>query len=51
LNNLCYLSFLAGDTVKAAAECRAALAVDPRLTAARDTLASIERRDAGIRLP
>jgi Flp pilus assembly protein TadD len=46
LNNLCYLSFMEGATSKALAECRAALAVDPELVAARGTLASLERRDA-----
>lgn len=44
LNNLCYLSFLEGDRVHAIVECRAALAADPALTAARETLASLERR-------
>jgi tetratricopeptide (TPR) repeat protein len=46
LNNLCYLSFLAGDASRALGECRAALAVEPGLTAARDTIASLERREA-----
>jgi tetratricopeptide (TPR) repeat protein len=46
LSNLCYLSFLEGDTSNALAECRAALAIDPALTAARETLASLERREA-----
>lgn len=44
LSNLCYLSFLEGETSNALAECRAALAIDPALTAARETLASLERR-------
>ena len=46
LNNLCYLSFLEGDALRALAECRAALAIDPELTAARETLASLELREA-----
>lgn len=50
LNNLCYLSFLKGDASRALAECQAALAVDPTLTAARQTLASLERRDAHPRV-
>jgi tetratricopeptide (TPR) repeat protein len=49
LNNLCYLSFLEGDTTHAMAECQAALAIDPDLTAARDTLASLERTKAPAR--
>lgn len=50
LNNLCYLSFLKGDAAKALAECEAALAVDPALMAARETLASLERREASHRV-
>jgi Flp pilus assembly protein TadD len=49
LNNLCYLSFLEGDTSQAVAECQAALAVDPDLTAARETLASLARGNARAR--
>jgi tetratricopeptide (TPR) repeat protein len=49
LNNLCYLSFLEGDESKGISECRAALAVDPALMAARNTLASLERRAANNR--
>jgi Flp pilus assembly protein TadD len=48
LNNLCYLSFREGDASHALAECRAALAIDPALTAARETLASLERRGARV---
>lgn len=47
-NNLCYLSFLEGDASSAMIECRAALAIDPALTAARETLASLQRRDARV---
>ena len=50
-NNLCYLSFLDGDSSKAVAECQEALSVDPGLAAARGTLASIERREARDRVP
>jgi tetratricopeptide (TPR) repeat protein len=50
LNNLCYLSFLEGDASKGLSECRAALAVDPALMAARNTLASLERREANDRV-
>ena len=50
LNNLCYLSFLEGDGPKGLSECRAALAVDPALMAARNTLASLERREANDRV-
>jgi Flp pilus assembly protein TadD len=46
LSNLCYLSFLEGETSKALTECQAALALDPTLLAARETLASLERREA-----
>jgi len=42
-NNLCYLSFLEGDAVAAATQCRTALELDPGMTAARTTLASIDR--------
>ena len=48
LNNLCYLSFLERDAPHALAECRAALAIDPALTAARETLASLERREVHV---
>lgn len=51
LNNLCYLSYLEGDTSRARAECQAALAVDPALIAARETLASLDRRGAHGRVP
>jgi Flp pilus assembly protein TadD len=46
LNNLCYLSFLTGDDLRAVNECKAALALDPTLKAAGETLASLERRAA-----
>jgi tetratricopeptide (TPR) repeat protein len=46
LNNLCYLSFLAGEVSRAVNECKAALVLDPALKAARETLASLERRAA-----
>jgi Flp pilus assembly protein TadD len=39
LNNLCYLSFLEARPAQATAECRAALAADPTLKAARNNLA------------
>lgn len=39
LNNICYLSFLEGEIPRAIDECRAALEVDPGLTAARNNLA------------
>lgn len=45
LNNLCYLSFREGDVSRALAECRAALAFDPGMKAARETLDSLERRE------
>jgi Flp pilus assembly protein TadD len=38
-NNLCYLSFLDGQTEGAIAACRRALSLDPTLTAARNNLA------------
>ena len=50
-NNLCSLSFFAGDASQAVAECNEALTADPTLAAARDTLASLERRDARERVP
>jgi hypothetical protein len=50
-NNLCYLSFLAGDVPKAEAECGEALAADPTLVAARGTLALLERRNVRGRVP
>lgn len=50
-SNLCYLSFLDGDDARAAAECRAALSVDPQLAAALGTLASLERRGERERVP
>jgi Flp pilus assembly protein TadD len=37
-NNLCYLSFLSGDTERAIAECRAAVRLDPGLGAAHNNL-------------
>jgi Flp pilus assembly protein TadD len=37
-NNLCYLSFVEGNLEVAAAECRAAIGLDPTLTAARNNL-------------
>ena len=52
LNNLCYLSFLDGELLKAAGECRAALTIDPALTAARNNLAladAAEGRDDSAR--
>ena len=39
LSNLCYLSFLEGHPADAAAECRAALDIEPRLSAALNNLA------------
>jgi tetratricopeptide (TPR) repeat protein len=48
LNNLCYLSFLEGEGAKALAECQAALAIDPELKATRETLASLQRREARV---
>jgi Flp pilus assembly protein TadD len=50
LSNLCYLSFLKGDASQALAECKAALSLDPTLMAARETLASLERREARDRV-
>jgi tetratricopeptide (TPR) repeat protein len=50
-NNLCYLSFLAGDAAQAVIECNEALSADPTLAAARGTLASLGRRDASERVP
>jgi len=40
-NNLCYLSFLAGQTQEALVACRTALSLDPTLTAARNNLALV----------
>ena len=40
-NNLCYLSFLAGQTEEALVACRTALSLDPTLTAARNNLALV----------
>jgi len=51
LNNLCYLSYLEGDVSRARGECQAALEVDPEMIAARQTLASLERRGAHGRVP
>jgi len=39
LNNVCYLSFLEGQSARAIAECEAALTIDPTFTAARNNLA------------
>lgn len=51
LNNLCYLSYLEGDVSRARAECQAALEIDPEMIAARQTLASLDRRRAHDRVP
>jgi tetratricopeptide (TPR) repeat protein len=50
-NNLCSLSFRAGDAVAAAGECEMALSLDPRLSAARQTVAALERTGARERVP
>jgi tetratricopeptide (TPR) repeat protein len=50
-NNLCALSFHDGDRALAREQCGRALSIDPALTAARDTLASIVRRDSREQTP
>jgi tetratricopeptide (TPR) repeat protein len=50
-NNLCSLSYLAGDTAAATSECETALSMDRSLSAARLTLAALERAVARERVP